>query len=398
MIRALLLLSCVAGAARADEGRLVTLLRWYLDERKPSRQEDLLEMIERASGRDPAAVAAAVAGLPGRTAPAPLAVGPPPEGFDAEKPRLLDLRLSAGTFARLSLPRGFDPATPWPLVVDLGARGLPAPADALRAVVEATAFSSAIVAETCVLSLVAHLVRDACADPDRVYLRGQGPAAALAIYIALHNPDRFAGVVAVQGIWEGAAALADNARPLRMLGVERRRGESPLRSFLDRIARENPAHAILQGAEEGGEATRAIEAWGKGPPRPASPARIALSVQRPFAIRAYWLRATPTVRSEQRIPVGVWEATGMRRAGRIEASIENGNLVRVRTENIAAFDLFVDPALFDLERPLRVSINGGVPEARVIAPSIGDLLEDFAERRDPRRLYLQRLTFSVPGR
>jgi len=45
------------------------------------------------------------------------------------------------------------------------------------------------------------------------------------------------------------------------------------------------------------------------------------------------------------------------------------------------------------DKALRVSINGGTPVARLIDPSIGDLLDDYRERRDPRLLYYDRLSF-----
>ena len=73
------------------------------------------------------------------------------------------------------------------------------------------------------------------------------------------------------------------------------------------------------------------------------------------------------------------------------------NLVRVRTHSVAAFHLYVDPEMFAVDRPLRVSINGGIPIANLIDHNlrISTLLEDYRERRDPELLYAASFSFSV---
>jgi hypothetical protein len=400
-MRLLSLLLALAAAAAGEEDRIATLVRWYLREPRPSRQEDLVELIEQAAGRDPARVAAAIAAGPAKRGLPALGTTEALPSFDVERPHLLDAAAWAGNFARLTPPAGYDPARAWPLVIDLLSPTLPPAPDALHLRIDVSRIPGAAAVESLLLSLVALLVEEANADPGRVYLRAQGDAAPLAWYIALYNPDRFAGLFAAQGMWGDSGGLAANARSLRILAVEKRRGEPELRALFERLRADNPAHALLSAppdASEDGAILGAMEEWRAGAPRPPPPPRIVLALERPFALRSYWLRVAPQVRSEQRTAVGTWSARGMRRSARIDATIGQENLVRVRTESVAAFDLFVDPGLFDLERPLRVSINGGVPEARLLSPSIGEMLADYRERRDPRLLSVQRLTFSVPGR
>jgi hypothetical protein len=50
------------------------------------------------------------------------------------------------------------------------------------------------------------------------------------------------------------------------------------------------------------------------------------------------------------------------------------------------------PALLEPGGVVRVSVNGQVPEARVAR---GDMLDDYANRRDPDLLYLGNLTFTA---
>jgi hypothetical protein len=76
----------------------------------------------------------------------------------------------------------------------------------------------------------------------------------------------------------------------------------------------------------------------------------------------------------------------------------SGNLVSVQTNRVTAFDIFVDPKMFDPDQPVRVAVNGQVPESKLIHLEIGDLLEDYRERRDTDLLYCCKLTFAVRGR
>ena len=79
----------------------------------------------------------------------------------------------------------------------------------------------------------------------------------------------------------------------------------------------------------------------------------------------------------------------------LEARIDPGdrNLVHVTTREVVAFQIYVDPQVFDVERPLRVRINGKAPTAHILDPDIGDLLDDYRERGDPGLLYVARLNF-----
>lgn len=51
------------------------------------------------------------------------------------------------------------------------------------------------------------------------------------------------------------------------------------------------------------------------------------------------------------------------RAARIEANIEDGNLIKVQTDNVAAFTLTPPATYFDLQKPVQISVNGAAVEA-----------------------------------
>jgi len=121
---------------------------------------------------------------------------------------------------------------------------------------------------------------------------------------------------------------------------------------------------------------------------------------RPHALRAHWVRVVPKQRSRREKVIGrTWTIRELsnpeRRAARLSVRIDDKapNLVHVKAENVVGFQIFIDPALFDPDKALRVSINGGTPVARLIDPDIADLLDDYRERRDPKLLYYDRLSF-----
>jgi len=392
----LLLVVAVAAPAAAAENRLGTLIRWYLDERVPSRRWAFLDAIERVAEGDPETVARAIregAHLERPSTPRLRADAPPPE-LDGRRVTLFPAAACAGHFASLDLPEGYDPGRPWPLLLDLQT-SVPAPAGFLVARMRASPAlfpQGAQAAESFLLSLLAHLYEIANVDPARVYLQGEGKTATLAWYVAFHNPDRFAGVLTARGAWEEPFDLAPNGGTFALLAVE------PPRVLFDAIAGVNPAHERLARPSNAYDLLPAFASWLEKTTRAPAPPRISVALDRPDPLRCFWLRVSPAVRSEQTLQLGDWTHRGMRRLSTLEASVRAANFVTVQAWNVAAFDLFLDPSHFDAKKPVRVSINGAVPEARWPQPSVADLLEDFRERRDPALLYSCKLTFAVPGR
>ena len=133
--------------------------------------------------------------------------------------------------------------------------------------------------------------------------------------------------------------------------------------------------------------------------RPAT--RHELVCVRPYPLRCHWLRAAPKTRSRREKfiarssrSVG-WKYRALSRPARLEATLnaQDPNLVDVKTSGIVGFQIYVDPRVFDVERPLRVRVNGKAPTAHIIQPDIGALLDDYRERGDPGLLYVARLSF-----
>jgi hypothetical protein len=407
-MRVLSLALLLAATAAADgSSRLGNLVRWYLREESPARRQDLLEAIERLAGNDPRPVAEAIRKGEHFDHPAKpeWKKGGKPPLFDLRRPRTAPLDECAGDFADLVLPESYVPSRAHPLIVELAPLGLPTPEDTLllrvRLASHAQAKESAEAAELLVLSLLAHVTELAHIDPRRVFLfAGERDESALAWCIALHNPDRFAGVLAGPGAWKEGVPLACNAALFSSVGIVGHKGDRSSDTFLEEVRRFNPAHVRLESLGDPGQNRAAlapeIEKWWQRRSRPPAPPRIRLVDDRGTALRAYWLRLAPRVPSLKQEDVGrAWTQRVLAQDATLEAEFKQRDLVVVRAERVAAFDLFIDPALMEPGTVLRVAVNGQVPEARVVRGDIGALLDDYRERRDADLLYWGKLTFTA---
>ncbi|HEX5135945.1 MAG TPA: hypothetical protein VFY93_03155 [Planctomycetota bacterium] len=401
-MRAAVALLLLAGAALAEgESRLGSLIRWYLREESPGRRQDLLETIERLVDGDCRPVAEAIAkgehfDRPERPA---LRKGGKPPVFDPKRPRLVPMDECAGDYAELVLPDGYTPSRAHSLILELATLGLPTPEDTVVLRIRvALCPKDAEAAELLVMSLLAHVLDLVNVDANRVFLFAGKPEEALAWYVALHNPDRFAGAIIGPGVWKEAMPLAPNGALFSSIGIVSFKGDRAAGAFLAELGKFNAAHVRLESTGDRGqnlsELGPAIADWWRATVRPPAPPRIRLVDDRGTSLRAYWLRLAPRVPSTRSDHVGARTQHGLAQDAVLEAEIE-GDLVTVHAERVAAFDLWVAPRLFEPGSVVRVSVNGQVPEARVVRGEIGTLLEDYRERRDPLLVAWGKLTFTA---
>ena len=416
-----------AAAAPEGEGdsRLGNLVRWYLHETSPEQRDRLLTSMRRITGGDINELAAAIRSCAHGSfekVPAFGKDGGTPR-FEEDATGIVPMAGSAGRYARLEVPKDYDPARAYPLAIQLGETrfdfdGLPEKTVLLR--VDPSrhpqALTSSWATEALVLSLLVRTSELVHIDPARVFLMGERQDARdhaeLAFYIGLHNPDRFAGILAARGVWRQGFDLASNSAHLDVLAIESRRGDPVLRDLMKELKRVFPKHVLLKAPRnDRNDATLVphIHQWWKEGMREPPQHHLTLFNDRPREMRAFWLAMRPkgggTVRkplklgprtepgprdrSERRLPQPAWIQVAIREPS------ENG--VEVRTSGVTGFDLYVDPEMFDLNLPVRISINGGPPVSRMIDPSFATMLDDYMERRDTKLLYVCKLTFTVRG-
>jgi len=141
--------------------------------------------------------------------------------------------------------------------------------------------------------------------------------------------------------------------------------------------------------------------WQQTTTRAPAPRSIEIVCVRPFPMRCHWVRLVPKTRSRREATIMKrWKsrllAQPKLRPARLRAWFDpkEANLIHVETKEVVAFQIFVDPTLVDLNKPvLRIRVNGGAPVAKLLQPDIAELLDDYRERRDPKLLSVQRITF-----
>jgi hypothetical protein len=419
-----LLIACgLASAGPEGESRLGNLVRWYLHETSPEQRTKLLASMERITGGDIEKLAAAIRGCThGRFERAPK-FGEDEGGprFSEGSTEIKPIAGAAGHFAQLELPEGYDPARAHPVAIQLGEtnfdfRGLPDKTVVVRVAPkrhpQARQYKWAV--EALVLSLLVRTAELVHIDPARVFLMGERQDdrdhAELALYVGLHNPDRFAGILAARGVWRGAGELALNSAHLDVLGIDSRRGDPVLRDVMEELKSVFGGHLLLKAPRDDREDAALvphIHQWWKEGMREPPQHSLTLMNDRPRELRAFWLAMRPKGSGTYRKPLklGPRKEPGPAKKGErrlaqpawIQAGTAGNdeNEVVVRTRNVAGFDFHVDPAMFDLNRPIRFTINGGTVETRIIDPSFASMLDDYRERRDTKLLYVAKLTFSV---
>ncbi|MHC4940158.1 MAG: hypothetical protein ACYTHK_14515, partial [Planctomycetota bacterium] len=310
---------------------------------------------------------------------------------------------SAGRYAQLVLPPRYDRTKRYPLLVDLGT-ALPGDPAAVRLIVRPRRHKqsamAAVALERLVLGLVAHTMTLVPVDPDRVVLRGGRAYAELVWYVGFQNPDRFAGLFCEYEYWPPVQAQAIHGELFSVLAASRGKNDSKLRRGMSELGRFSRAHRLVVVPERdpkaSAKALAALSPWQLGARRAGERRALRLVCVRPYPLRSHWIRVVPKTRSRKEASIAKdWSHFVLPRPATLEARVDpsDRNLVHVTTNEVVAFQIYVDPQVFDIGRPLRVRINGKGPTAHILDPDIGDLLDDYRERGDPGLLYVARLNF-----
>ncbi|MHC4848344.1 MAG: hypothetical protein ACYTEG_07805 [Planctomycetota bacterium] len=412
MVRLALALLLVAALARAEEpSRLGALLRTYLAEQSSvSRQEELLSEIRRVTGDDPDRVVAALRAGEHRRYPARPAFrigGAPPlfKGRNFRCDKCADaIAKSAGQYAQLVLPPKYDRTQRYPLIVDIGMKPRPPEPGAVLVIVRPQrhpqAATEAVALERLVLGLIAHTMTLVPIDPERVILRGAGRYAELVWYIGFQNPDRFAGLFCGYDYWAPVRAQAAHGELFAVLAVSRGKNDAKLRKGMDELGRFSRRHQLVVVPDREPELAANLRVerarWQRATQRSQQRRRLSLVCVRPYPLRSHWIRLVPKTRSRREGTIArVWSHRVLPRPATMEARVDDSvrNLVHVKAKEVVAFQIYVDPRVFDVDKPLRVRINGKAPTAHIIEPDIGALLDDYREHGDPGLLYVARLSF-----
>jgi len=235
-------------------------------------------------------------------------------------------------------------------------------------------------------------------DPNRVYLNGYCSGGNGVYQLAPLMADRFAACSATKAIGEGAPI--DN---LRNLPIDLQWGEH------DREALDRPGHnranveklLAMQRDDPEGYNFRDVEHWRQGRVvNDKSTMRwMARYTRDPYPDRVVWrqdgdVRASSNPAQHHLYWLGVDDAYALDGTpDHADARIDRQtNTVRIDAEGYDRLHVYLNDDMLDLDKPVRVVLNGEVVLSRVIERSADVTAEVFERRGDPASVYTAKLT------
>lgn len=209
-------------------------------------------------------------------------------------------------------------------------------------------------------------------DFDRVYVVGTGKGVPVAVALGNYAPQRFAGIV-------GRAGDAGSLGPDNFANLPTCFTGGGLEATAFRDAARELGFDNCRLDPSGKEAD--VWAWIEGHERAALPTSVTIAVGDPYPTRAYWLRIAPT-------------ATDARANGLVDRA---KNTIRITSHEVSHATLYLNEALVDLDRPVRVVCNGVEVTATIerhLASTL-DMLHDGTS--DPGAVYVARAVFATTG-
>lgn len=263
-----------------------------------------------------------------------------------------------------------------------------------------------------VTSVLSEAVKHFCIDNDRVFLIGAGDGANMAMDIGMSHPDLFAGVIPVSPIpkwknmfeeyWKNGQALpfytvtgelaGDSVKTLRQI-YDRwmpRGYHSLLTVYKGRGAEwysaEIPTIFDWMGRRKRVTLTGVLKLDDKG--------RQPWTTMRATDNHFYWL-GVDKMQSQRMVE----NNKGSIVPATIQGDIGGNNAIRVTSQGVLKFSIYLTSDLIDWTRGVTVVINNapapGYFRPKMLEPSLELLLEDYRERGDRRNLLWGKLEFST---
>lgn len=177
-------------------------------------------------------------------------------------------------------------------------------------------------------------------DHDRVYLVGRGKGVAAALAAGDYSPHRFAGVACRAG--DAGALGPQNFANLPTYFVG---GGARAAAFQEAVRAAGFDNCTVE--REGGEAE--LWNWIQKHPRATYPRSATVVPGDPFPTRAYWVRVAPSGPKP-----------------RATATVDRAeNRITIQAEEVSHVTVYLNDALADLGRPLRIVCNGVERTVRV---------------------------------
>lgn len=272
-------------------------------------------------------------------------------------------------------------------------------------------------------------------DPDRIYGWGQSMGGHASWRIALHSPDRFAGVSPVCGGYD----YKDVIKIVNNIAIYHVWGErDPHSAGLNTIGAKNASYLKELGYDAvnvprlGGhelfpdEIPNIWKYFSERPRKMYSKHVIALASEWPLVVdrpdtgshvytengwkgtdftwtepipfgRFYWIEILEKVVVEQEVKNPVTGQMQVKqKPALVEAEIKEGNKIEIKTDNVKKFKIYLHDKLVDMSKPVEVIVNGKSVFNKKVEKNLKTMLEDVRIYRDRGRIFYGAIEVEVP--
>lgn len=207
-------------------------------------------------------------------------------------------------------------------------------------------------------------------DPNRTILLGHGQGTAPTVDIAARFPHLFSSVVLISGDPGDTPAVNFSNLPTYIVS-----GGGGTTVFQDQIKELGYDNSVFESKVD----MDAMWTWAMEHPRNPIPDRIVYSPLAKFAGTAYWLRVS---------------GFSLEAGSQIEAKVDRANnLIEIAGEGFFDIEISYNDRLLDLDRPVRVVINGIEHESELKRSIVG-MVNRFYNANDPMRLSVASATYA----
>ncbi|MCW8130651.1 MAG: dienelactone hydrolase family protein [Planctomycetota bacterium] len=357
----------------------------------------------------------------GRRAPRPpqATEGKSPQGpFQIEAPKG---DLEVGLTCLVMLPADYHPSTRRPLLVALHGMNSEATAAMQFWALEATKRGFIVAAPECVIGrgkgylstpeerglgmrTVADCMRRFAVDPNRVYVAGHSMGGHMTWDLALTFPGTFAAAAPFIGCVNGVSSnyvLNSLHCPVYCVSGERDTSVTKVNRLVnEELKRQKRPMTYVEylgrGHEGFTEEIPKVLDWMESKERPRAPKEIDFVSADMETAQCFWLAMTDNQTKKQGLPANMEAAVRASGLARLSATVGAGNAVEIKAYNTTGLRIYVTPDLFDLTKPLKVTVNGRVTKLTPIEASRKRMLELVRQSGDRERLYWATVDVAVP--
>jgi hypothetical protein len=259
-----------------------------------------------------------------------------------------------------------------------------------------------------VTAVLRDAIRHVTVDNDKVFLTGVADGANMAMDVGMSHPDLFAGVLPMgpipkmKGLFDEYWANAQKLPFFVVSGEQSGAGFKSIHWLYEQhwMRRGYPALWSIylgRGVEWYASEVPVMFDWMSRKTRVNGTATLALGnyreqwrMLRETDTRFYWLQADKIV---------IGSSGGLPVPAKLQGDVRGSNFVDIQLKGVRHLTIWLSTEMIDWSKPVKVQINGSVPQGwnkpRDVGQSLEVLLEDYYDRGDRRMLFLNKIELNT---